>query len=379
MTNETEVTPADDPNLVARDREALEKEQELAENQETVETVEMDPPAEEPRPDIEEVIATQDDPRAEIYKRHTEKREQEIEESEGESAESGQESDEFAVETADSADIIEPEPEQPDTPPDSEKMVQVKILGDLREVPQSKIDAMGGVENYQIRIAAQEQMERNAHESQALEARKQALDDRERRMAQAEIPAMDSQQANPGRSTQLDGQTLEEQARRYQEAVYDDDADAPSILAAMIKTAAASGQQFDEQAFRQQVKEDVLADQRQAKIVKASHALIDAHPELNQRDPSFDPRMYAAIDAETLIVEREHPDYEPEQVVQEAFDRIQKWRGAPKSETMSNKQAEKRAMNRPRVANARYTPPPPPPRQTNSDYVQAERKRRGLE
>jgi hypothetical protein len=89
--------------------------------------------------------------------------------------------------------------------------------------------------------------------------------------------------------------------------------------------------------------------------------------------------MFEAIDSETVVVEREHQDWEPEQVVQEAYDRIRKWRGVPSTETMSEKQAQKRAMNRPKAANARYTPPPPPPRQTNSDYVQQERKRRGLE
>ena len=80
-------------------------------------------------------------------------------------------------------------------------MATVKILGIDRQVPQSKIDAAGGVENYQIRIAAQEQMERNAHERAALEARQAALDERERRIAasMAEIPAMDSQ--SPGESS----------------------------------------------------------------------------------------------------------------------------------------------------------------------------------
>jgi len=385
MTNETEVTAAPEPAVASRDREEVVEKAET-ENVEVVETVETAP---EPRPDIEDVIEQRDDPRSEIYKRHTEKRESEIEQSQAEMFETGDEkedspgeNEQIAVETDNSTAIIESEPEPTDTPPDSEKMATVKILGIDRQVPQSKIDAAGGVENYQIRIAAQEQMERNAHERAALEARQAALDERERRIAasMAEIPAMDSQSAaNPTRSTPLDGQTLTEKARQYQEAVYDDADDAPSILAEMIQMAANTGQQFDENAFRQKVKEDVLAEQRQAKIVKASHALIEAHPELNQRDASYDPRMFEAIDSETVVVEREHQDWEPEQVVQEAYDRIRKWRGVPSTETMSEKQAQKRAMNRPKAANARYTPPPPPPRQTNSDYVQQERKRRGLE
>lgn len=378
MTKETEVTAEEEGALRTKDRE-----------EEVVETVEMDPPEPEERMDIEDVIATQEDPRAEIYKRQREKREAEIAAGEAGFGDDETQVDGFsdeteqeAVENEESTAIIEPSPSHSDTPPDSDPMVQVKILGDVREVPQSKVDAMGGVENYQIRIAAQEQMERNAHERAANEARQAALDERERQLnaRQAEVPAMDPQQAkNPDRSTPTDGQTLEEQARRYQEAVYDDADEAPSILASMVQNAANTGQQFDEQAFRRQVKEDVLAEQRQAKIVKAGRALIQAHPELQERNTSFDPRMYNAIDAETTVVEREHPDWEPEQVVQEAFDRIQKWKGLPQTETMSDKQAEKRAMTRPRSGTQRYAPPPPPPRQTNADYVREERKRRGLE
>lgn len=379
MTKETEVEAAPEPNLVSKERE---------EDTELVETVEITEPPEE-RQDIEDVIAEQDDPRAEIYKRHTEKREQEIAEQDGGFGESDDEmlpetdpDEQLAVENDDSTDIIEPTPDQSDTPPDSDDMVTVKILGDFRQVPKSKVEAQGGVENYQIRVAAQEQMERNAHERQALEARKAALEERERQIAarQAEIPAMDSQQAaTPDRSTRTDGQNLEEMARRYQEAVYDDSDQAPSILADMVANAANTGSTFDEVAFRKQVKEDVLAEQRQAKIVKASRALISAHPELNAQDTKFDPRMFNAIDTETTIVEREHPDWEPEEVVQQAYENISKWKGSPKTETMSDKQAQKRAMTRPKVGTMRHTPPPPPPRQTNADYVQQERKRRGLE
>lgn len=376
MTKETEVEAAPAPAMASRDEEI-------------VETVVVDPPAEEPRADIEEVIASQEDPRAEIYKRQKEKREAEIAEQSGgfgdselENAELEDENTELAVESDESEAIIEPTPEPSDTPPDSVEMVTVKILGDFRHVPKSKVDAAGGIENYQIRIAAQEQMERNAHEARAIAERKASLDEQERRMnaAQAEIPAMDSRTGQtPDRSTQLDGQNLEEMARQYQEAVYDDAAEAPSILARMVSQAAQSGESFDKEAFRQQVRQDVLADQRQAKIVKAGRALIGAHPELQVKSPKFDRRMYDAIDGETVVVAREHADWEPEEVVQEAYNRISEWKGSPQPETMSDKQAQKRAMTRPRVGTQRYTPPPPPPRQTNSDYVAQERKRRGLE
>ena len=370
MTKETEVTAAPPPTMVSSDRD----DHPMGDPTEVVETVVIDPPSAEPRADIEDVISSQEDPRAEIYARHSEKRDQETDAS--------GENDQIGVENGESVDIIDPAPDQSDTTPDSDNMVTVKVLGDYRQVPKEKVKAAGGIENYQIRIAAQEQMERNAHERAANAARSQALDERERRNAavQAEIPAMDSHTGHsPDRSTHLDGQNLEAKARQYQEAVYDDAAEAPSILVDMVTMAANAGKQFDETAFRRRVKEDVLAEQRQAKIVKASHALIKAHPELNQRDSKYDPRLFTAIDDETVVIAREHGDWDPDEVVREAFDRIQKWKGSPQPKTMSDKQAQKRAMNRPRVGTQRYTAPPPPPRQTNSDYVQQERKRRGLE
>ncbi len=176
----------------------------------------------------------------------------------------------------------------------------------------------------------------------------------------AAVPAMDPQTGeNPDRSTPS-GDQYEELARQYSEAVYDGNAEAPSILQRMVDHAVANGKSFDRDAFRQQVKEDVLADQRRSKIVKATNGLIDAHPELNERDTRFDPRMYTAVDDETSVVERQHPDWEPEQVVQEAYNRVQKWRGGHKTSTMKDKQKEKQSMSRPRASTQRYAKPPPP-------------------
>ena len=379
MTKETEVEVAAEPVLASRDLEEVEK---VEEDDGIVEDVIIDPPE-----DYEDSIRSSEDPRAHIYAHFNEKRDKEIQgendEITGENTELAPENTESDVETAEDEAIIEPTPQEA-THPDASEMVEVKILGDVRSVPKDKIDAAGGIENYQIRIAAQEQMERNAHERQALEARQQALDERERQMAAttAAIPAMDSQSSQtPDRSTPTDGQNLEEMARQYQEAVYDDASEAPSILAGMVRAAAATGESFDKDAFRQQIKEDVLSEQRQAKIVKAGQILIDGHPELNMRDPKFDPRMYKNIDDETMVVDREHPEWEPDQIVQEAYDRISKWKGntPPQPKTMSDKQAAKRVMTRPRTGTQRYQPPAEPPRPTRSDYVAEQRKARGLE
>ena len=318
MTKETVVEAAPEPVKVSSERE---------EGTEIVEDVVIEPPEVQTK-DYEDIIIDSDDPRADIYKRHNEKRDVEIQDSEAEfgpgNPELDDENPDLAVETDEVGAIIKPPPQEA-TPPDAPEMVDVKILGDVRSVPKDKIEAAGGVENYQIRIAAQEQMERNAHERAANEQRATSLDERERRMEAitAAIPAMDSQTSQtPDRSTPTDGQNLEEQARRYQEAVYDDAAEAPSILASMVRAAASAGETFDKDAFRKQVKEDVIREQRQAKIVKAGQIMINSHPELNMKDAKFDPRMYQSIDIETMVVEREHPEWEPDEVVQEAYERV---------------------------------------------------------
>lgn len=326
-----------------------------------------------------------DDVRGDIYKRHSQKRDKEIEE---DTALPGQDT-EIVVDNDGARDIIDDEDGASPvsaTPSDvDEPMVNVTVYGDVHRVPQSRIDKMPGNDNdtklqaYQKHLAVEKGLENNAHTARALEAREKAIAEREQRikLEDAAVPAMDRQEGTPDRSTPLDDQNLEEQARRYQEAVYDNDEDAPSILAGMVATAVNSGDKFDPDTFRRQVKDEMLQEQRQSKIVKATTALISSHPELNERDPRFDPRTFTAVDDETTVVERQHPEFEPDEVVEEAYSRVQKWKGGHQTETMTDKQKEKQQRSRPRVGSQRYTPPPPPKRQTNSDYVASLRVTRG--
>lgn len=369
MTKETEVTAAPEPVLASRDRE-----DESAEQVEIVEDVEIVEPEDEPIS-----AADSDDPRADIYKRHAKNREQEIAQQVGDD----EETSENALESGETTDIIdEGEPEQTDTREDSDDLVEANINGVKRMVSRKKVDDMGGIENYQIRIAAQEQMERNAHEARDIAERKAALDEQERRIAEkaAAIPAMDSQTGQTPDDLPSDGQNLEELARQYQDAVYEGDDNAPQILTQAMKLAASTGQKFDPNELRQQVKEEVLADQRKSKVVKARQALFDKTPELDKRRPDkFDHRLFQAVDDETDFVERQHPEWEPEDIISKAWENVNKWHGSHKTATMQDKQKDKQELNRPRSATGRQKPPPPPPRKTNSDYVKDQRIARGLD
>jgi len=366
MTKETEVEVAPAAAMVSRDRE----------EGEVVELVETEAP---PEKDYEDIVAESEDPRAHIYARHNEKREAELQEAD-ESALANGYTGEESLENHEPKGTIEGQ--STDSAPHGEEMVEIKVYGDVRQVAKSKVDKAGGIAEYQKQVAVQEGMQRNADQANALRAKEEAIAAREAALAakEAAIPTLDSQTGQPPPTDPPSGdQNLEAMARQYQEAVYDGSDDAPSILASMVATAAGKGESFDKDAFRKQVKEEVFSDQRKSKIVAATHALIAEHPELNQRDEAFDPRTFTAVDDETSVVERQHPDWEPDMVVQEAFKRIQKWKGVSQTSTMQDKQAAKRAINRPRSGTQRYTTPPPAPAPTNSDYVRQQRIARGQE
>lgn len=372
MTKETEVIPAPEPVMASRDREENPEKTEITEEFE-VEKVEKD---------YEDTLTDSEDPRAHIYARHNEKRDQELvdqDEIQPENTEIVDENTEIVVENNESGAIIASQ-DKNYKPAKGEEMVEVLVYGDMHRVPKSRVDKAGGLQAYQKHLAVEKGLEINAHREKSLDLREKDIDERESRVStKAVVPTLDPHKANP---TDLpsDDQTLVEMARQYQEAVYDGGETAPSILVKMVAEAANSGEKFDKDAFRAQVKDDVLADQRYSKVVKARTKLFADTPELNKADTKFDPRLFTAIDDETPKVEREHPEWEPEQVIREAYNRISKWKGGQKPvETMKDKHDAKREMNRPKASSQRYKPAPPAPRPTNSDYVAKQRALRGQE
>jgi len=362
MTKETEVKAAPAPAMRSEDRDDGGEAVEIVEDIEVINPVEASDDA------------TNDDPRGEIYKNHAAKREKEI-------ADQGDETDQIGLENAETGDRINTDDDQTSTPPDDDPLVEVIIFEQVRRVLQSKVDKAGGLQMYQMREAAQEQMRRNAARANDLDTRETALDDRDRLTPQPPaVPATDQHKGRPPGDLPSDDQTLETLGLQFQEAVYDGKDNAALILTQMVKTAANSGESFDKDGFRRQVKEDVLASQRKVKVVKARAALIDANPQLDKTRPDkFDHRLFQAVDDETDVVERNHPEWDPKEVIAEAWKKVSKWKGGHQTETMHDKTKEKQDLNLPRSGTQRFTPPPPAPRQTNSDYVRDERKRRGLE
>lgn len=318
---------------------------------------------EDPTPAAEPIdFEDMDDPRLQIAAKHDEKHRDF-----SEKGESGLETDE-------STDIISGNDGDPE-------MVEVKVSGEIRQVEKAKVDKAGGVQAYQKQQAADAGMRENARQRDTLDDRARTLDARERLIAgkEAALPTLGAQPKgqSPADLPLPGDQTIETLARQYQEAVYDGEENAPELLAQLVQTAKDQNTPIDETAMITRAADELERRTRRKQVTTATKVLIDAHPELNKESSEFDGRLWTAIDDETTVVERQNPDWEPQDVLNEAYTRISKWKGSHKTGTMTSKAEQKRHMNRPRANSGRYTPPPPPPARTASDYVADLRKNRG--
>lgn len=376
-TNRTEATPT----VVAqasRDEEQAESGNDEGEDDEPDISAQKDSDDGDP-PSIEETVTLDDpedqfkeidDPRERIAKKfQKEQRNYEAD-------------DQLQVESDGKPDIIQGEPEnEPD-------LVEIKINQEVRHVERAKIDKMSGdtheqrVVAYQKQLAVDDGFQRNAQQKASLDTREANLAERERLLE--EQPALPTLDAQPDKPTPADppttgDQTIEQLANEYQESVYDGDEAAPILLAKLVKAAASQQKpvEIDLDKLKQEAADEFEKRERGKKVVKASRALLSDHPELDRKKPDFDQRLYTAVNDETSVVERQNPDFDPQEVIELAWRRVSKWRGGHKTDSMSDKLDSKRNMNRPKVGTGRFVKPAPPAAQTGSDYVQSLKVNRG--
>jgi len=351
--------PEPDPDKDTFDPEDLAAGSEI----ELDETVVLEDPTPAPEPiDLEDM----DDPRLSIAKKHDEKHR------------NFSENDESELEPDDSTDIIAGDDDEPE-------MVEIKIYGETRSVDAEKIDKMPGdtrearIQAYQKQQAVDAGMQDNARQRDTLDDRAKALDERERQIAkyEASLPTPGATKGQTPGDPPITGDQTIALAQKYQEAVYDGEENAPQLLAELIQTGKNQGIPIDENVVISRAADELERRTRRKQVTAATTALIDAHPELDKEDSQYDQRLWTAIDDETMVVERQHSDWEPQEVMDEAYKRISAWKGTHKTSSMTEKAKEKRQMNRPRAASGRYQKPPPPPARTASDYVKELREKRG--
>lgn len=313
--------------------------------------VNLDRPPAEPSPEEPQI----DEARAAIYAKHAEQRKEEL-----------------AI--------------QAETPDDE---ITVKVNGKERKVSRDKIDAAGGVEAYQKNAAASEilnqataQARQVKEAAEQLERRRQELDEREKRITQAPpdeiLPAALTTRlpAEPG--------ALKALARQYHDAMLDGDIDKADELLLQINAAqTATAVNPEEIATRavQRAREELTAEDRAKRVKKFEADRLAAVDEFqkNHKDLASNPDAHNMVDAKTLEVYREHPDWAPKAIIDEAANRVRTMiQSVATPTTTTSKLDAKRNSTQIRAGSARSANRPAPKPQTNSEYVANIRAARGL-
>lgn len=270
--------------------------------------------------------------------------------------------------------------------------VTIKVNGKERQVPKSKIDEAGGVDIYQRRAAASEELNAAHEMRRQAEALMRQVNSRAAEIQRQEHELQqhrnhkDKQHDDPP-SVPTDAE-MKNLARKYHESIMDGDMDAADDLLVRMQTARSGATESIEAVAKQAAE---LAHQKiaQSEFAKSRREGIDVF-EKEYKDIAGDPTLRGFANEKTKEIYSEHPDWEPKRVILEAAEQVSNWVSEMRGGTGYNKPAAdmpssakldaKRQLTVIRGgSSARALPRPAPRPQTNSEYVQSLRKARGLE
>ena len=197
-------------------------------------------------------------------------------------------------------ELDKPEPE----------MAMVKINGVERKVPQSDVDAAGGLVAYQKAHSADEKMRQNAADKKQLDARETAIAQRELAIASQEQAQLNKEKKTDQPSTDAGQPSAEAIALKDKMYSGNEDEAAEAIDTILERTNNSSTPNIDTQAIVDQTAKQVQwqGDVRSAKQLFATeYKDIDSNPEY---------RGYA--DQATKRIMTENPDWTPGQIITEA-------------------------------------------------------------
>jgi hypothetical protein len=305
----------------------------------------------------EDIPMDEDDPRAAIYKKHDQRR-----------------AEELGVEPpAAEEKVIAATPEK-------EEEITVKVNGKEQKVPKSKIEEAGGVKAYQKAKAADEMLRQASEElRKAREVEAQA---------QSKLEAIRQQEKNlqdrVKSPTVLPDGALKDMARKYHEAILDGDMDAADELLVGLQRAQTATLNEDAIAKRaaqaaraEMVREQMEEKQRafEKERIEASNSFADDYPDIAE-----DQDLFKITNAKTLEIYQENPNLGPKAIFKKAVDDVRELmaRQSGKQSTTSDKLDAKRSQTTIRSGSVRSATKPAEKPISNSQYVEMLRQRRGL-
>lgn len=309
--------------------------------------------------DAENAPVDIDDARANIYAKHAEKRKEEL------------------------RIVDEPAPDAAKPEPVTDEEITVKVNGREKQVPKSKVDAAGGVEAYQKNAAASEMLNQASAKHKELQQIEARLAEKARQIEEKErlLHATTQQSAHAGLP---DAGALKAMARQYHEAMLDGNLDiADDLLLKMNAAQTATAINPEDIATRavQRARAELTAEQRQQQAARFEADRQEAVAEFQEKykDLAVNPDAHSLVDAKTIEVHREHPDWGPKAIIHEAANRVKSMiQNVSGIGRPSDKLEAKRQMTQIRSGSARTAPKPAPRPQTNSEYVASLRQQRGL-
>lgn len=269
-------------------------------------------------------------------------------------------------------ELVTEEQAEPEEKPDAE--VMIKVNGRERPVLQSKIDAAGGVDAYQKNAAASEILNQAREKERQVEAQVARLQEIERDLIRQQEDL--KQKAVPP-----DEGAQKKLAEQYHEALLGGDMDQAGELLLQIQ-AAQKATPVDTAAIAnqavQRARQELDAERKREAVARYNAERDQAVKQFfdEEKDIVKDPELVNMVDAKTVAIMDEHPEWGPAQVMKEAATRVRNWAS---QRFPVDKLAAKRSQDVVKGGSARATPRPAPKPQTASDYVTSLRRERGLE
>ena len=258
-----------------------------------------------------------------------------------------------------------------------EDTVEIKVSGRERRVLKDKVDAAGGIDMYQKRVATEEGFKEMTEGRKQLNRDKEQLESQKQQLAemQAKIDELSAKDVQKKEDLPVGDQA--EAVRKYHEALFDGDdeaADKAFIQLNEGKGAEATPVDVDDIAKQAatQARKEIAADQYTKDVNSINDKFVESYPDIVD-----DHRLYEMARIEAKKLQAENPGMALDVVMSTAGDSIMEWSGK-NVRTIDSKKDAKRAMNTPRASTGRSKAPPAPRHQTNSEYVQELRTQRGL-
>ena len=301
--------------------------------------------------------------------------------------------EELGIEPSKTEAELEVEPEAvASTEPE---LVEVKINGQLRQIPSEKIEKAGGIELYQKTVSANEGLKEVSDERKKLQDERQQFDqwqsEQKQKLSQsAAPPAKGEQQQDERRDPPLGDQNKAlDLAKQYREAMYEgEETKADEIMTRMMSlkeaqnqgSATPSTQEIDVEAIKTEAADlatKTIEQRERSKSLKTAQQAFDD----NFSDIKGDPELFKMADRKTLEIQRDNPDWSPQQIIEESGKQVRAWvekfGGKPAPNTRNEKLDAKRGMQSVKAGTGKAKAPAPAKQETRSDYITRLRESRG--